>query len=129
MLNEKIYEFMCEKGYSQRSLAKATGISEVSISRYVKGTRTPPLKIIKTLAIVFNCNISDLVSDEELDVCEKNDKCKDDEIYHQTSPRIRFNDLISKETIYRCMLCEKSFETKSLCIKHLQNIHQIRRNL
>ena len=39
--SENLREIMDEKGYSQRDLADATGLSESSISYYMAGQRIP----------------------------------------------------------------------------------------
>lgn len=45
---------------TQIELADQIGISRVTISRYVNGTREPNYLLIKDLADVFNCPISEL---------------------------------------------------------------------
>jgi len=42
---EKLKHAMAESGMSQRELARAIGVTEVSVSRYIHGNRIPNLKI------------------------------------------------------------------------------------
>ena len=56
----KIKELLEEKGISQRELAEMVGITEVSMSRYINGERTPKAPIAMKIARVLDVNIEDL---------------------------------------------------------------------
>ena len=49
----KIKQLMLAKGITQKQLAEAAGVTEASISRYVRGTRTPTLKTAEKLSHVL----------------------------------------------------------------------------
>ena len=46
---------------TQRDLADATGLSEASISGYIRGRKMPGVKAIINIADVLNCSVSELV--------------------------------------------------------------------
>lgn len=50
VLGENIRLAMVQKGWSQRDLAHATGLTEVAISRYLAGLREPRLAVLRKLA-------------------------------------------------------------------------------
>ena len=50
-----------EKDMSQRELAEKTGMTEVSISRYVSDVRSPNLKALMKIADALGCTIDELV--------------------------------------------------------------------
>lgn len=49
-----------EKGVSQRRLAKQVGVTEVSMSRYVSGERTPKAPMAIRIADVLGVDVKDL---------------------------------------------------------------------
>ena len=52
---------MDEKGYSQKDLSYETGLSEMTISRYVNGQSMPKLSALFNIAIVLDCELEELV--------------------------------------------------------------------
>lgn len=56
-----IKSLMKSNGYTQKQLALRSGCTEASISKYVRGERTPTLKIAKRLAIALGVTIDDLM--------------------------------------------------------------------
>ena len=54
------------KDYNQKELAKASGISEVTISRYYKGLRSPSGDNLVKLAHALDCSIDELVMVDEM---------------------------------------------------------------
>lgn len=54
------------KGYNQKKLAEASGISEVTISRYYNGLRSPSGDNLVKLAHALDCSIDDLVMVDEI---------------------------------------------------------------
>lgn len=66
-LGEKIAEFSMKRGLSQRELATMIGVTETTISRYIKGTREPKLEIISNLATVFGTTVDDLIGEQKID--------------------------------------------------------------
>lgn len=47
-------ELIDDSGYSQREIADAAGLSEATISRYIKGSVMPTAKAIINLSLVLN---------------------------------------------------------------------------
>lgn len=54
VFSERLKELLDKRGLSQRELADKIGTTEVSVSRYVKGDRTPKGPIITKIAQVLN---------------------------------------------------------------------------
>ena len=52
---------MEEKGYSQKDLSYETGLSEMTISRYVNGQSMPKLSALFNIAMVLDCELEELV--------------------------------------------------------------------
>lgn len=49
-LGQRISNLCCEQKVSQRELAASAGVTEVSISRYINGTRNPKAETLKRIA-------------------------------------------------------------------------------
>ena len=62
-LGERIIKFTEQNGMTQRDLAGRIGISEVSLSRYINGDRSPRPAILSDLASALNVSVSDLTGD------------------------------------------------------------------
>ena len=60
-----------KSGYSQKNLAEELGVSQQSVSNWEKGSREPPIDMLKKMANIFNCTIDELVKGED-----KNHNCK-----------------------------------------------------
>jgi transcriptional regulator with XRE-family HTH domain len=59
-------------GISQRALAKLLGVTEVTITRYIKGERTPRASIAAKMAEVFRCSVEYLLGIKEKEInCER----------------------------------------------------------
>lgn len=58
---DKVKKAMDEKGINQKKLSELSGITEPSISRYLKGERTPRIDIITNFARALNLDINDLL--------------------------------------------------------------------
>ena len=61
VFRNNLIDMMEEKGYSQKDLSYETGLSEMTISRYVNGQSMPKLSALFNLAVVFDCELEDLV--------------------------------------------------------------------
>ena len=57
----RIRRKMVAKHMNQRELARIAGIHEVTLSRYICCTRTPPIHIVCKLAIALDCEFDYLV--------------------------------------------------------------------
>lgn len=69
---ERIVDMMQKKGFNQRELAEASGLTEVSISRYCTGSRIPRrqslIKLAKALHVTTDYILGiDDTSDNETD--------------------------------------------------------------
>lgn len=74
-LGERITGLLNELGISQRELADRIGITEVSMSRYIRGDRTPKGPIIANMAMAL-----DTTTDYLLGVEKKDDEEKQEEL-------------------------------------------------
>lgn len=63
---DKVKEAMDEKGINQKKLSELSGITEPSVSRYLKGERTPRIDIITSFARVLNLDINDLLDTDSI---------------------------------------------------------------
>jgi len=61
---KRVKELMERDQISQKELAKLSGISESSISRYLSGSKEPRMDILVNIAKVFNVTTSYLVGEE-----------------------------------------------------------------
>lgn len=50
-----------ENRYSQLEVAEMIGVSESSISKYVRGSRMPSARVILNLSYAFNCSTDELI--------------------------------------------------------------------
>lgn len=62
---KRVKELMIRDGISQKELAKLSGISESSVSRYLSGDLKPRMDILTNIAKVFNVSTSYLVGEED----------------------------------------------------------------
>ncbi|WP_407371908.1 helix-turn-helix domain-containing protein [Carnobacterium sp.] len=63
-LGKRILELSMEQGISQRKLATMIGVTETTVSRYIKGTREPKIEILSNLATLLDTTIDDLIGDD-----------------------------------------------------------------
>lgn len=63
-LSERIKMFMKEKGLSQKELAKLSGITEASMSKYLSGERTPRIDVIVNLANALQITTDELIGND-----------------------------------------------------------------
>lgn len=59
--SENLREIMDEKGYTQRDLADATGLSESSVSYYVAGQRIPGIRAIINMAYELDIDMNEFI--------------------------------------------------------------------
>ena len=53
-LGKRISELLIKNGLTQRELAKIVGVTEVSMSRYISGDRTPKGPIVANIATALH---------------------------------------------------------------------------
>ncbi len=51
---ERVFSLLNETGYSQREFAKMIGVSEATLSRYLKNEREPKMEVIANIATALN---------------------------------------------------------------------------
>lgn len=61
---QKLTHFMGLYKMSQKTLATRVGVSEATISNWVKGIKCPRIDKVDKLCEIFNCNRSDLVDND-----------------------------------------------------------------
>lgn len=66
---EKFKKLLYSKGFTQRSLASVTGLSEVTINQYVAGLKLPKADNAKKIAEALGCEIEDLF-ERKIDLME-----------------------------------------------------------
>lgn len=64
MWKERVKQLMEDKQINQKELSRLSGITEASVSRYLKGDRTPRIDIITNFARVFGVDVDYLIGDE-----------------------------------------------------------------
>lgn len=62
---ERLQKIINKKDITQRELAKLTGVTEVTISRYLSGERKPRIEIISKIAEVLNVSIDYLLGNSD----------------------------------------------------------------
>ena len=63
---KKLSILLEEKNITQRELAEKINVTEVTISRYLSGERSPRIEIVSKIAEFFNVSIDYLFGKEEL---------------------------------------------------------------
>lgn len=61
IFGNNLLEMMREYGYTQDTLARETGLSKSTISKYINKQQIPRASALINIANVFGCNIDDLV--------------------------------------------------------------------
>ena len=63
-IKERIKMLMIEKHLTQKELATLAGITEASMSKYLKGERTPRIDVIVNLANALEVSTDELIGNE-----------------------------------------------------------------
>ncbi len=69
-LGERISDLLQKNGLTQRELAEKIGVTEVSMSRYISGDRTPKGPIIANIALALHTTSDYLLGQEVEDDAE-----------------------------------------------------------
>lgn len=64
-LGKRILELLQSNGMTQKDLSDKTDITEVSLSRYINGTRTPKAPALANIAKALHTTANDLLGTEE----------------------------------------------------------------
>jgi transcriptional regulator with XRE-family HTH domain len=70
-ISERIRLTRQQKDMSQKALAEIAGVNLKSLSRYELGTSIPPADVIKKLADALKVSTDTLLSDEKIDIQDK----------------------------------------------------------
>lgn len=63
--SEKVLELMKKKGINQKQLSQMSGITESSISRYLKGDKPPRMDIVVNIAKALQVETAYFLKEEE----------------------------------------------------------------
>ena len=66
IFGDNLQDILKDQNISQRELAYKTGLSEASISNYIKKRRVPSLKALINISYALNFDISDLIDFGEI---------------------------------------------------------------
>lgn len=61
IFGNNLKEILNEQGYTQRDLAESTGISEASISGYIKGIKMPGIRAIINMSYELGIPLDDFI--------------------------------------------------------------------
>lgn len=70
-ISERIRLTRQQKNMSQKALAEVAGVNLKSLSRYELGTSIPPADVIKKLADALKVSTDTLLSDEKINIQDK----------------------------------------------------------
>lgn len=56
-----LVDIMEERGYNQEQLAESSGVSQASISRYIRKKQMPNVKAIINIAYAMDCDVEELI--------------------------------------------------------------------
>lgn len=71
---KKLSILLEEKNITQRELAEKINVTEVTISRYLSGERSPRIEIVSKIAEFFGVSIDSLLGKEETASIDTNDE-------------------------------------------------------
>ncbi len=61
IFSSNLRDIMNERGFTQKSLADAIGVSQPAISGYLKGRCMPTVKVVVNLVYVLGCDFEELM--------------------------------------------------------------------
>lgn len=61
IFSQNLEEMLIDANVTQRELADATGLSESTISKYLKGQQLPGVKAIINISYELGCDLYDLI--------------------------------------------------------------------
>ena len=65
VFQKNIKRLLIENDLNQAELAKKTGLSEATISRYINGSRLPAARVTSKLTKALNCSYNDLFEEKK----------------------------------------------------------------
>lgn len=63
IISERLKERMANKGLTQKALSEVTGISQMSISKYIRGISEPTISNAYLIADALECSVDELFGD------------------------------------------------------------------
>ena len=60
LFQERVKELMIRENVNQKTLAERSGVSEASLSRYLKGTTQPRMDVLVNIANAFKVDVNTL---------------------------------------------------------------------
>lgn len=63
--SDRLAAFRKERGFTQKSLAEASGLSQIQVHRYENGSAQPTLEALKRLAVTLGVTADELVFEKE----------------------------------------------------------------
>ena len=63
IISERLKERMVNKGLTQKALSEVTGISQMSISKYIRGISEPTISNAYLIADTLECSVDELFGD------------------------------------------------------------------
>lgn len=112
----RIQELLEEKNMNQKQLAKMSGVTEVTISRYMNGTRKPRIEIANKIAQVLGTTTDYLLGNSDI----KNPYARDDQ-----ANKIEYINKLKKEYLQ----IAKELQDESIDIQDIKSfIDIIKRN-
>ena len=61
IFGDNLREMLEEECMSQRDLSEETGLSIITINRYINKQQMPTIKAVLSISYALNCNVSDLI--------------------------------------------------------------------
>ncbi len=61
IFRDNLVDIMDEKGYTQERLARKTGLTQATISKYINKKQMPSIKAIVNLAYALDCTTDELI--------------------------------------------------------------------
>jgi len=68
VFQERVKELMIRQNINQKELSKLSGVSEASLSRYLKGITKPRMDVLINIADVFKVDVNTLIETTVLNV-------------------------------------------------------------
>lgn len=116
-IGSRIRTKIIASGMSQREFAKRIGTTDVSISRYIKGTRTPKASVAAKMAEVLGCSANYLLGIDETETNSEKDFYK--AMYLIARSSAEWNNKQKSEIINALFQLDKSGRMKN----HEKRIH------
>ncbi len=115
-LGEKLMDILEQKDMTQRNLADLVGVTEVTISRYINGSRQPRSDILGKIAKALNVSLDDLLNTSTIDashIVPKNNKLEYQQFMDNVKVYFMNADAEDKDAIFKD-ISDIYFESKQI---------------